>query len=1136
MGNFFGERARGLFATKAEGTLIMLFSFLCFLMASAPLPAGDYYRLPLMPQPPKIDGYVSDTEWLFSVKFDGFSFNGVLEPRRTIGYVGATEDKIYCAVVSELPKEGKILSQVKGNIEKIVFDDAVEVWVDPDPQDENGIVYQMLCNSLGYAYYLAHPRGEVPTQAYYGWKGNFKIANGFHNGFWHCEIEIPIESIAKNRKASEGMWAINLCRDFKQPWAWACLGNNGYNPQKDIIFMFGKDDCLVTKFTHKTDPVFGEINCSLDVLNPTQKALDIRVKLSIRRDSQEEVRDEKAILAPSMSKSFEIVLKDTVSEKFQLSVRVSSPDEKVVYYSRSYSWKRARSEVKWTISPEKAKPPIDFLFSYYPYLNKMRILADITALPEGAKLKALRFQIREDKQGGKVVKEMRMNSEEFRGGKCEKVFDLPPLSGKYIISAKAEGENIPSGEITKRFERKVFPEWEHKNLGKSRKVYPPFIPIKVQGRKLFTIMKEYEVNDWGLLSSVKTEDQELRVRKELLASPMVYRAVIEGKEFLTTKGKLSFKEKADDRVIMQSSFSLGDLRAESKSTLDYDGTLRVDLTLFPTTKRVDSFILEMPLKDEVAKMMHAMADGIRDVILSDYVPEGQGIVWDASKLMTSSFPPNFCTYIFLGNPTRGICWFAENDKGWSWDPQKPNLQLLRERNTLKLQVNLINKPIVIDKPRTITFGILAAPVKPRLAGWRYRWFKENFSLLGTDINWFALGDCGSVYPAGKDLYLWKMLAEGNKRKLSDQEIEEVIQRGKKYFEPYGRVDSFIAHVRYNLRARYKTTMVFYYNRSSYAACEEFQTFMDEWCLNDYNPYRGQDGIYEIPIVPSESYIDYALYWFGKSFEIANNKGVYHDNYFFIPSFNTMMTNAYEKEDGTIMPSTGVWQLREFQKRIFTFMNERGMEPIVMVHNTSTQILPLYSFATVQYDWEWRYSQGDVQNRFPRKYILLVSTGELAGTWPVLLSDHGPQANDPWIQKTYIAVTLVHDLLGPVATWVPELGKLWQKYREPFLKLAEEKGMIAYRYWDEREQPIRAENPDLPGIVYSLPGKEALYAITSYSSKDEEAIVHIKPDVLGFRSYKVIDVDTGEELKVENNTVRFILKKHDLKVFRLVPAE
>ena len=1113
----------------------MRLSFLLSALVCGLLLSADFCRLPIANQPPKIDGYVDEKEWQSAVKFDGFSFNGILEPRRTIGYITATEDKIFCAVLSELPKKGKILSEVKGNIEKIVFDDAVEVWIDPNPQQENGVVYQMLCNSLGYVYYLAHPKGEVPTQAYYGWRGNFKIANGFHNGYWHCEIEVPIESVAKNRKASEGVWAINLCRDFKQPWAWSCLGNDGYNPQKDIIFTFGKDDCLITKFNHNTDPIFGEINCSLDIQNPTQKSLDLRAKLSLKRDSKEDAKEETIALAPGEERSIALAVEDTSSEKFQLSILVSSPDGGKIYYSRSYQWQRAKSEEKWTTFTERAKPPVDFLFAYYPYLNKMRILADITALPQEAKLKALRFQIKEDKSNGKTVKEIRINADEFKDGKCEKTFELPPLSGKYIISAKAEGENLPSGEIAKNFERKVFPEWEHKNLGKSRKVYPPFTPIKVEGRKLLTVMKEYEVNDWGLLSSVKTEDQEWRIKKELLASPMTYRAVIEGKEFSPAKGKLVFKEKADDRAVIISNFSLGDLKAEATSTLDYDGTLRVDLTLLPTKSRIDSLILEIPLRDDLAKMMHAMADGVRDVILSDYVPEGQGIVWDATKLMTSSFPPNFCTYIFLGNPTRGICWFAENDRGWSWDPQKPNLQLVREGNVLKLQVNLVNKPIIIEKPRTITFGILAAPVKPRLAGWRYRWFKEKFHLLGTDINWFALGDCGSVYPAGKDMYLWQKLAEGNKRQLSDQEIEEVIQRGKKYFEPYGRVDAFAAHVRYNLRAHYGATMVFYYNRSSYAACEEFQTFMDEWCLNDYNPHRGEDAIYEIQIVPSESYIDYALYWFGKSFEIANNKGVYHDNYFFIPSFNRMMTGAYEKEDGTIMPSTGVWQLRELQKRIFTFMNERGMEPIVMVHNTSTQILPLYSFATVQYDWEWHYSEGDVQNRFQRKYILLVSTGELAGTWPVLLGDHGPQDSDPWIQKTYIAVTLVHDLLGPVAVWVPELGKLWQTYREPFLKLAEEKGMVAYRYWDEKPQPIYADNPDLPGIVYSLPGKEALYAITSYSSKDEEAVVHIKPDVLGFKNYRVIDIDTGEELKVENDTLRFSLKKHDLKVFRILPA-
>lgn len=1092
----------------------------------------DFYRLPLMSQPPQIDGYVDEKEWNFAVRLDGLSYEGKLEPRRAIAYIGATEDKIYCALLSELPQEGKILANIKGPWEKIVFDDAVEIWIDPDPRAENGVTYHMLCNSLGYAYYLAHPRGNVPTQAYYGWKGNFKIANGFHNGFWHCEIEVPIENIVKGRKANEGIWAINICRDFKQPWSWSSLCSNGYNPFNQIIFTFNNEDSLITRLIHKTDPIFGTINCSLEVENPTPKALSLKAILRLEKDSTEEVKEEILTLNRGEKKTFQLVSPDIGARDFRLSILVSSPEGKTIYYSRNYSWQKAGRKEKWTVTPAKAKLPLDFLFAYYPYLNKMRILADITALPEDTKWESIRFQIREDKPSSKLVKELWMRKEEFKEGKCEKIFALPPLSGKYQIVAKMEGENVP-GEVVKKFERKVFPEWEHKNLGKSRRVYPPFTPIKVEGRKLYTVMKEYELNDWGLLSSVKTEDQEWRIKKELLASPMSYMAIMGSEEFQPTKGNLLFKEKAEDRVVAQADFSLGDLKLQSISTLDYDGTLRVDLTLLPTKKEIRSLILEIPLQDSQINMMHAMADGIRDVVLSDYIPPGEGVVWDASKLMTSSFPPNFCTYIFLGNPRRGLCWFTENDKGWSWDPQKPNLQLVREGNILKLQINLINNPLIIKEPRTITFGILAAPVKPRLKGWRYRWFTERFHLLGTDINWFALGDCGSVYPAGKDMFLWQMLAEGNKRQLSDQEIEEVIQRGRKYFEPYGRTDAYIAHVRYNLRAHQGATMVFYYNRSSYAACEEFQTFMDEWCLNDYNPHRGENAIYEIQIVPSESYIDYALYWFGKSFDIANNKGVYHDNYFFIPSFNRMMTGAYEKENGTIMPSTGVWQLRELQKRIFTYMNERGMEPIVMVHNTSTQILPLYSFATVQYDWEWHYSEGDVQTRFPRKYILLVSTGELAGTWPVLLGDHGPLASDPWTQKTFIGVTLVHDLLGPVAVWEPELGKLWEKYREPFLKLAQEKGMVAYRYWDEKPQPIYADNPDLPGIVYCVSGKEALYAITSYSSKDEEAVVHIKPDILGFQNYKVIDVDNGEELKVENNTLRFPLKKHDLKVFRII---
>lgn len=128
------------------------------------------------------------------------------------------------------------------------------------------------------------------------------------------------------------------------------------------------------------------------------------------------------------------------------------------------------------------------------------------------------------------------------------------------------------------------------------------------------------------------------------------------------------------------------------------------------------------------------------------------------------------------------------------------------------------------------------------------------------------------------------------------------------------------------------------------------------------------------------------------------------------------------------------------------------------------------------------------------------------------------------------------MLGPVSTWVKGLGELWKKYREPFLDMAKEKNMVAYRYWDERKQPVYCENNDLPGIVYSIPGKEAFYAVVSYAKNDLEEKVNIIPDILGFKKYKVIDIDTNEEVPVEKNSFLLKIKKHDLKVFRILNIE
>ena len=178
-------------------------------------------------------------------------------------------------------------------------------------------------------------------------------------------------------------------------------------------------------------------------------------------------------------------------------------------------------------------------------------------------------------------------------------------------------------------------------------------------------------------------------------------------------------------------------------------------------------------------------------------------------------------------------------------------------------------------------------------------------------------------------------------------------------------------------------------------------------------------------------------------------------------------------------------MRELAKRTFQYMNERGMVPITMPHMTSTSILPMLSFATVQYDWEWKYSEGDVQGRFPREYIQLVSNGDLAGTWPVLLGEHGAQENDPWTQRTYAAVCLVHEM-EPNS----RLRSVWDPLLAPIYRLLDAKGLQVYRYWDERPQPASTGDPDLPLIVYSLPGKEALIEVTSYADHDANVTLRL----------------------------------------------
>ena len=399
-----------------------------------------------------------------------------------------------------------------------------------------------------------------------------------------------------------------------------------------------------------------------------------------------------------------------------------------------------------------------------------------------------------------------------------------------------------------------------------------------------------------------------------------------------------------------------------------------------------------------------------------------------------------------------------------------------------------------------------------------------------------MGTCGDVYPAGKDTHYWEELAKANTAPLTDAEIQAVADSGLKYFEQYGKgaVETWNHHVGHNLRAHLGQNMIFYYNRASYGACEEFKTFQDEWTTDTWrDDKRPANSLDEVKIVPSESYIDFALYWYAKSFDLGRNTGVYWDNWFIAPSFNTQMTDAYVREDGSVAPAAGINGLRELAKRTFTMMNERKMLPITFPHITSFSCLPMLSFATMQYDWEWKFGQGDVQDRYSREYIQLVSNGELAGTWPVVLHRNQPAGERP-VGDAHVRRRASGARIGRHRRprhAQREAQKANVKLVEPVLAMLDKPGLKVYRYWDERPQPVKATNPDIPTIVYSVPGKEAVVVATSYSRQDEQCVLQVDLAALGFeKGCEVVNTETNETVPINGGvTLKFPLKKHDLRV-------
>ncbi len=212
------------------------------------------------------------------------------------------------------------------------------------------------------------------------------------------------------------------------------------------------------------------------------------------------------------------------------------------------------------------------------------------------------------------------------------------------------------------------------------------------------------------------------------AGPLPTSLEVNGTEFLFDAIKLDVRTQ-DELLVWQRARAIsidaaevellargnaGDLIAQTRVIISYDGTCRIRVSLIPQGLiTIDSILLDIPIvRSETTHYVHHLL-GAETTLLSSQelagVPQDQ---WGGGRLPDSGWSGDITPFVWVGNPNRGITWFSDTVIG----PQRPGpaaqVQVRPVEGAMRLLVELITDPL--DMPNTVhlDFGIQPTPVRP----------------------------------------------------------------------------------------------------------------------------------------------------------------------------------------------------------------------------------------------------------------------------------------------------------------------------------------------------------------------------------------------------------------------------------------
>lgn len=692
-------------------------------------------------------------------------------------------------------------------------------------------------------------------------------------------------------------------------------------------------------------------------------------------------------------------------------------------------------------------------------------------------------------------------------------------------------------------------------------VLPPFTPVSASGNGRVDVWgRQYQLDPFGLVQQVTVHGT------PLLEKPMTFDIQLAGRAVQFTPAGRTLVKAAKGRVEFMSRATSDQADLEVKTTVEYDGMVRVDFTIVPHGRvELTGFRYRVHYPEATARFIHYLgakqkpeSQNLPKNSYSRAVPEGEGTVWRSP----------FKTLVWLGDYEKGFLWFCGSEQHWS--PQEraerpEGVTVSRTQREVVLQVTPVSRSYMLNGPATYTFGLFATPVRPLTPGWRgWTCNYHNTALAmeranpGLNVNLAYLSGMhvAPFYQGVKDPDAYRRAAD------------ELHARGRIVLQYFDAACMALGQL------KKPTTLISgtwqppdleldqtgANERSEFAWKPPEFKYFNAWKTEPTHilGYCKEAGHRQYTTGIGSQFADLFCYHVEQHALAGCDGSIDIDEWYPVPDMNPRHGMGYVDQQGVRRPEYDWWAKRDLMKRLCAvFLKVRGRAPIMIAHTASMLAIPCTSFCDgiltgenlntgyfareTCFD-EYFRNKGPLQECLrrggehwyyyaaPPDRWAVEASGKQFGFAVLVMAnltkskDLNPElAKSEKATRDMLAMAVVHDnLVWPIFCDPKPVIRLW-KIRQQF-GIAE--GDVEFLPFWGRRHLAETSAPDVVVSAYRK-GAKCLINVANLGLTPQPFSLKFNPAELGnYSIQKLYNAETGNELSLVDGGVKVSLPERD----------